>query len=144
MKARSFKYSLIAAALALTACSFEPAATMNGVLVDMAGRTVYVFDVDEAGKSNCNGVCAAVWPPLTAPARSHAMGKFGVVEREDGSRQWTFEGRPLYHYAVDKRPGESKGDNAGGVWHTVQAATAITPGRLVRDRGDIVGDSYTD
>lgn len=38
------------------------------VVVDGAGRTLYVYDVDTANpsKSNCNGACATAWPPLLA------------------------------------------------------------------------------
>ena len=34
----------------------------DGLLADSAGRTVYTFDKDTAGKSNCSGGCLAAWP----------------------------------------------------------------------------------
>lgn len=95
----------------------------NGVLVDPAGRTLYTFDNDAGGRSSCNGGCAATWPPLTAASDASASGDFSVVLRDDGSRQWTFQGRPLYLYAADQKPGDMSGDNLGGVWHPVRAAT---------------------
>src|SRR5690349_8831452 len=38
------------------------------VVVDGAGRTLYVFDKDTADppKSNCDGGCAELWPPAKA------------------------------------------------------------------------------
>ena len=100
----------------------------NGVLVDPAGRTLYTFDKDTGGKSSCNGGCAATWPPLSAASDASASGEFSVALRDDGSRQWTFQGRPLYLYASDQKPGDTKGDNFGGVWHPVRAATATPLG----------------
>jgi predicted lipoprotein with Yx(FWY)xxD motif len=97
--------------------------TQNGVLVDQAGRTLYTFDKDAGGKSACNGGCAASWPALAAASDASASGEFSVLLRDDGSRQWTFQGRPLYLYAADEKPGDISGDNLGGVWHVVRAAT---------------------
>src|SRR5438093_1622504 len=39
---------------------------LGKVVVDGSGRTVYVFDNDIQGKSNCDGDCAAKWPPVPA------------------------------------------------------------------------------
>ena len=38
----------------------------DGVFTDAKGMTLYTFDKDTAGKSACNGPCAANWPPLMA------------------------------------------------------------------------------
>lgn len=95
----------------------------NGVLVDLAGRTLYTFDKDTVGKSACNGGCAASWPPLAAASDATASGEFSVVVRDDGSSQWAIQGKPLYLYAADQKPGDMRGDNPGGVWHAVRAAT---------------------
>src|SRR5687767_13026325 len=39
------------------------------ILVDAAGRTVYMFGIDEVNKSNCtNADCLAAWPPVEASA----------------------------------------------------------------------------
>src|SRR6266516_2259115 len=94
----------------------------DGVLVDPAGRTLYTFDKDAGGRSSCNGGCAAAWPPLAAASDATASSEFSVVLRGDGSRQWTIQGKPLYLYAGDQRPGDMSGDNSGGVWHAVRAA----------------------
>jgi predicted lipoprotein with Yx(FWY)xxD motif len=37
--------------------------------------------------------------------------------RDDGSRQWAYEGKPLYHWSKDKSPGDKTGDNFNGMWH---------------------------
>jgi predicted lipoprotein with Yx(FWY)xxD motif len=38
--------------------------SLGSVLTDTKGMTLYYFDQDVAGKSNCNGKCATAWPPL--------------------------------------------------------------------------------
>ncbi|MFY8042928.1 MAG: hypothetical protein ACOVOD_08365, partial [Rhodoferax sp.] len=52
------KHLLHAALLALmaTAAQAQPV-VRDGVLADAAGRTVYIFDKDTPGKSNCSGGC---------------------------------------------------------------------------------------
>lgn len=103
-----------------------PATFRGGVLVDSRGMTLYTFDKDPAGggKSACNAQCTAVWPPLAASAGSPSGGDFAEITRDDGSKQITYKGRPLYLYAPDQKPGDLSGDNSGGVWHVVRPESA--------------------
>ncbi|HVY59262.1 MAG TPA: hypothetical protein VHA77_15535 [Xanthobacteraceae bacterium] len=90
-------------------------------LVDAKGMTLYIFDKDAAGKSNCNGQCATNWPPLMASADAKASGKFSVVTRDDGSKQWAYGGKPLYTWKNDKKAGDATGDGfANGAWHVAK------------------------
>jgi hypothetical protein len=50
----------------------------DGVLVDGSGRTLYTFDKDAPGKSNCTGGCLAAWPAFTAKPEAAASGEFGL------------------------------------------------------------------
>jgi predicted lipoprotein with Yx(FWY)xxD motif len=43
-------------------------------------------------------------------------GDFGAITREDGKRQTTYKGWPLYYYAGDKAPGDVLGQGLGNVW----------------------------
>lgn len=87
-------------------------------LVDAHGMTLYTFDRDDAsGKSNCNGKCAANWPPFAAPADAIAMGNWTVIVRNDGSKQWAYKSKPLYRWMDDKKPGDVDGDGRNNVWH---------------------------
>jgi predicted lipoprotein with Yx(FWY)xxD motif len=58
------------------------------VLTDAKGMTLYTFDRDAPGKSNCNGQCAQNWPPLLASADAKPSGKWSVITRDDGAKQW--------------------------------------------------------
>lgn len=109
--------------LALTACasmSSPPVRTVDGVLVNEAGMTLYTFDKDVAGngKSACAGPCATLWPAVPASAASYPA-PYSVITRDDGSKQLARNGKPLYLYAQDTAPGERKGDKVKDIWHVV-------------------------
>ncbi|MCH8035930.1 MAG: hypothetical protein IIC53_02270, partial [Proteobacteria bacterium] len=63
------------------------------VLVAPDGRTLYTYDKDGEGVSNCSGLCAAAWPPLLAPDNAQAMDGFTLVTRSGGDRQWAYNGQ---------------------------------------------------
>ena len=88
------------------------AAPQEEVLTNGEGMTLYVFDRDVAGsgKSVCNGPCAANWPPQLAGSDSTAFGKYSIVTRDDGVKQWAYDGRPLYAWSKDKKAGDRTGD----------------------------------
>ena len=46
-------------------------------------------------------------------------GRIGAAARADGSDQVTYNGWPLYYYAADEKPGDTKGQDVGGVWFVV-------------------------
>lgn len=87
------------------------------VLVDQKKMTLYTYDKDAKDKSNCNGQCAANWPPLMATSNAKPMGNWTVITRDDGSKQWAYNGKPLYTWKKDTKPGDATGDGVGGVWH---------------------------
>ena len=93
----------------------------SGMLVNSAGMTLYTFDRDVAGsgKSACNGPCAVNWPPLSATATDTGSGDWSVVVRDDGSRQWAFQGKPVYLFAKDQKPGDKTGNGVNNVWRTI-------------------------
>jgi predicted lipoprotein with Yx(FWY)xxD motif len=118
---QSFKALMLAAALALPSMAFaaEPVMMKDGMMVDHKGMTVYTFDKDAGGKSMCNGDCAKNWPPMMAPAGAKAEGKFTPIKRDDGSMQWAYDGKPLYTFVKDAKPGDMTGDKMKDVWHVV-------------------------
>jgi predicted lipoprotein with Yx(FWY)xxD motif len=107
---------------------------INGVtvLTSAKGFTLYWFAPDTATKSNCNGSCAAIWPPVPGPATAGpgVTGKLGTIKRSDGSTQATYDGHPLYTYVADTAPGQAHGNGlnvSGGLWHEVTASGAAAP-----------------
>jgi len=93
----------------------------DGVLTNTSGMTLYIFDKDSAGKSVCNGPCAANWPPLMASGDAKTMGEWTVVTRDDGAKQWAYKGRPLYTWVKDTKPGDKTGEGvANNTWHVAK------------------------
>jgi len=88
------------------------------VLTDANGMTLYTYDKDTAGVTNCYDKCAVNWPPLMAAADAAADGDFTIVDRTDGTRMWAYKGMPLYLWIKDTKPGDTTGDGVGEVWHT--------------------------
>ena len=87
------------------------------VLTDANDMTLYIFDKDTAGVSNCYDTCAEKWPPLFAEETAAAEGDFTIVDRTDGTKMWAYKSMPLYYWVEDMAAGEIKGDGVGGVWH---------------------------
>ncbi|HEY2316409.1 MAG TPA: hypothetical protein VGH96_22570 [Streptosporangiaceae bacterium] len=97
------------------------------VVTNAQGFTLYWFAPDTPTKSNCNGTCAAYWPPVTGnpSAGPGATGTLGTIKRSDGSTQATYDGHPLYTYIGDTAPGQASGNNLnlnGGLWREVTAS----------------------
>ena len=95
-------------------------AASGKVLTDPKGMTLYTYDKDVTGKSNCSGECAEYWPPALAGADAKPVGDLTIIKRDDGTMQWADDGEPLYTYVDDKKPGDVMGDGKNNVWHAVK------------------------
>ena len=89
---------------------------LGNVLTDNSGMTLYTFIKDKYKLSNCNNGCAAKWPPLFAQKNSVNSGRFSVITRADNSKQWALDGKPLYKWFKDKKPGDTTGNGVKSVW----------------------------
>jgi predicted lipoprotein with Yx(FWY)xxD motif len=101
---------------------------LGRILVDSTGRTLYLFKADVGMKSACSGACAVAWPPLTGKPTAGpgvTASKLGTITRSDGKRQVTYNGHPLYLFALDHKPGDVKGQGVtafGAAWFAVSPA----------------------
>jgi predicted lipoprotein with Yx(FWY)xxD motif len=93
---------------------------LGAFLVDSKGMTLYVYEKDTAGVSNCTGQCLANWPALiangTLTAGSGVTGTLTSFTRPDGAKQVAYNGMPLYYFIGDKKPGDTVGQGKLGVW----------------------------
>ncbi|WP_069626560.1 SCO0930 family lipoprotein [Streptomyces niveus] len=95
---------------------------LGKVITDSEGFTLYRFDNDtaEPPKSTCSGECEKAWPIVAAGDVKAAAGtdasKIGEVTRDDGAKQLTLGGWPMYRYAKDTNPGDANGQGVGGTW----------------------------
>jgi predicted lipoprotein with Yx(FWY)xxD motif len=98
------------------------------ILVDSAGRTLYIFTEDTDGKDTActpqgpwGAECPAIWPALTSTGAPRAgsgvkASLLGVYTRRDGKRQVTYNRHPLYYFHGDPNtpPGDKKAGDARG------------------------------
>jgi predicted lipoprotein with Yx(FWY)xxD motif len=107
---------------AASAAVLEEVETEGGKVMaaSTTGMTVYTFRKDEAGVSNCYDDCAVKWPPFVAEADAQPEGDLGIIDRTDGTRQWTLKGMPLYFWVNDKAKGDATGDGVGDAWDAVR------------------------
>jgi len=89
------------------------------VLTDTKGMTLYIWDKDAKGVSNCYDQCAKAWPPLLVPAGTAVTGDFTLVDRKDSDQKIVaYKGWPLYTFVKDTKAGDTSGDGVAGTWHT--------------------------
>ena len=118
--------SLALAGVALAdhhAVKLSEKAGVGKYFTDAKGMTLYIFKKDSPGKSTCAGPCVAKWPlyfraQASAPEGVNGM-DFGTITREDGLKQTTYKGMPLYYFVSDKAPGDVLGHAVGNVWFVV-------------------------
>jgi len=87
-------------------------------------HTVYTFNSDTPGVSNCSGGCIGIWPAVSIASGQTPTGGPGVtgqlatITRSDGTLQVTYKGLPLYFFHSDSKPGDTKGNYSG--WSLVK------------------------
>ena len=104
---------------------------LGAMLTDVAGWSLYLLASDQRNVSTCTGICARVWPPLLTlddPVAGDgvAVEILGTITRSDGSRQVTYDGRPLHRFATDDKPGDTNGHGIGDVWFVVNPELPLT------------------
>ncbi len=102
----------------------------KNALVSRDGQTLYYFTSDTATTVACTsaGGCVTNWPPLMSSSATVApisglSGTLATVTRSQGN-QITYNGHPLYNYAGDSAPGDTKGDGLFGKWFVATADLA--------------------
>ena len=102
------------------------------VLVTRAGMTLYSLSAETHGRFICKDkTCTSVWHPLVVAHGTPPTGAshLATVKRPDGRTQVTFEGKPLYTFAEDKKPGQAKGEGFKdvGTWHVASISSTSKP-----------------
>ena len=99
---------------------------LGKILTDGKGRTLYIFtsDKNKSNTSTCNDQCAVIWPPLLISSGKSVLapgivGTLDTTNRRDHTVQVTYNGMPLYYYAMDKKPGDVYGQNIENKWFVV-------------------------
>jgi predicted lipoprotein with Yx(FWY)xxD motif len=107
------------------------------VLFNGNGFVLYGFTLDDRGPSACYGDCAAAWPPYVVDSEQALragtgvnQALLGVVKRDGGALQVTYDGWPLYYYVGDLAPLQISCQNAyvfGGRWLVISPDGTLVP-----------------
>lgn len=101
---------------------------LGDYITDAKGMTLYYFKADSPGKSTCSGGCLEKWPLLYSEEITVSKGsgmdekEFSSIIRDDGKKQTTLRGYPLYYFAGDKKAGDTNGQGIKDVWLVVDPA----------------------
>ena len=95
-----------------------------GTVLTADGQTVYRYTKDAPDLTRCYGQCAQDWPPVIVTrhpdTQGGVSGRIGTVKREDGRRQLTYDGVPLYLYIEDApRSADANGEDVDHEWFVV-------------------------
>lgn len=129
--------------------SVEELGDSGRVLVDSSGKVLYAADEEADSGVECTGACSSFWVPLTIdggqPSGNSLPSELGVVERGDGTRQVTFDGKRLYTFVEDE-PGEANGDGLSDAfdgqqftWHVVSVGDVPDSNQKDDDTGGSYG-----
>lgn len=86
-------------------CGDTPTQVTSGLMSPYPAG-LYLPDVDQ------HPSCTQMWPPFLAEARAEPIAKWTIVERQDGKRQWAYNGLPLYTFFLDRQAGDVLGARA--------------------------------
>ncbi|HSX47384.1 MAG TPA: hypothetical protein VLF63_01275 [Patescibacteria group bacterium] len=81
----------------------KSSSNFGNYLADPSGKTLYIYNGDNSGVSNCSGSCLSNWPPYVA---SSGVGNLpsgvSTIKRNDsGQLQYSYNGMPLYYFKND-------------------------------------------
>lgn len=114
------------------------------VLVNSSGKTLYTNNQETGGGTlKCTDSCLDFWMPAqdtgTMPTNIQGLGT--ITRSDNGEKQLTLDGAPLYTFTLDTSAGSAKGndfqDSFGGTSFTWHAAT--TSGTSSSDMGGSSG-----
>jgi predicted lipoprotein with Yx(FWY)xxD motif len=123
-------------------------AQFGNIITDSNGRSLYFFSNDAGDTSTCYGGCSTEWPTFYSKNLTLSTGlkssDFATITRNDGSKQTTFKGWPLYYFAKDAVAGDVKGDPIGRIWFVAKPdyTVMIANAQLVGKDGNLYDSLY--
>ncbi|SRR6266511_1042993 len=104
------------------------------VLVDPAGKTLYLYASDQGTTSAVPANILGAWPPLTVASADEAeagegvdQSKLGTAPQADGQIWVTYNGHLLYRFSGDAAPGDTTGHKLGNIWFALTPAGDQAP-----------------
>lgn len=98
---------------------------VGSYLADDKGMALFLFKKDAPGKSVCGAAngCLEKWPVFFAetvdPKAGIDAAAVSTITRDDGLKQTTYKGQPLYYFFKDKDGDDIYGQGVNNVWYVV-------------------------
>ena len=118
----------------------------KNVIVTPRGRTLYSLSAETHGRFICTDkTCLSLWKPLVVARGTKPTGAkhLGTIRRPDGRTQVTYEGKPVYTFVEDRKPGDHRGEGFKdvGTWH-VASGGSTTPMKVPTQTTTTPGYGY--
>src|SRR5207302_2702505 len=108
--------------------------TMETVLTNAAGKTLYYLTADTPTTTACTGQCTTFWLPLLATgaltSSTPLPHQLSVLTDANG-QQVEYDGHLLYTFSGDTAAGQAQGEGIqsfGGTWHVVTPTLSVPSG----------------
>ncbi|MEI6215712.1 MAG: hypothetical protein WCP64_00420 [Actinomycetes bacterium] len=112
------------------------ASSLGNIIIDGKGMTAYYYDRDvpNSGVSTCTGACLTHWPIIAfATSTPVIQGISAKVTIIAATNQIVVNGRPIYTFAGDVKPGDTNGQGVGEVWYVISpSGVELTPAELAK------------
>lgn len=115
-------FIMVSSSLAMDILISKDNTTLGRFIVDENWITLYTFKKDTPGKSMCgiSNDCVKKWPVFYAatvdvedPMKNS---DFATIVRDDGTKQTTYKGMPLYYFVKDTKIGDVNGHGVNDTW----------------------------
>lgn len=112
------------------------ARALGDTLIDHRGMTLYTsIDTRDA----CKAECLASWAPFVAGELAKPVGDWTIATREDGIRQWVYQGRAVYTFRGDVRSGDALGVLFDKNWQAATVRRYFMPSQVqLRKSGSVI------
>jgi len=113
---------MISGAAAMDVYIINDNSTLGKFIADENRMTLYTFQKDTPGKSMCGKAndCIKKWPVFYAETIDAEVpiknSDFATIVRDDGMKQTTYKGMPLYYFSKDAKTGDAQGHGVNGSW----------------------------
>jgi predicted lipoprotein with Yx(FWY)xxD motif len=108
------------------------------------GMTLYTYDRDRPNRSACENGCERTWHPLlTGMMAVSTSPEWTLVRRADGTKQWAFQGKPLYTNVDDIDAGTRNGEGVAN-WRLALVKPGVGMPPEVATRVTWLGQVFTD
>lgn len=112
--------------------------SLGNIVVDGKGMTAYYYqpDVVDSGVSTCTGGCLAHWPAITSTSATPIVaGITAKVTTIAATNQIVLNGRPIYTFAGDSKPGDTNGQGIGGIWWVISpTGVELTSDEIAKEK----------